>query len=497
MDETGMTLKILLIFTLFLISVGGGESVRVTGYSGGGVLIKCGYDKKYTSNPKYLCEAPWPCMTKPIWTDAKNKWINSGRFSLFDDTRAAQFWVVIRELTVEDSGMYNCGVDIYLVIDVYTPVELKVEEDPDYKKSISVTGHVGGRINISCKYSQSHSSYHKFLCRMMGNGDCSYKTSVKESRRWINEGKLSLHDDRAKKIFTVVINRLTERDSGEYWCGAESDWTSGLYQKVYITLINLRVTEPPATSSSSPSPSSSTPHITETASSTASTATMSPSFKTSTGPDVLPQSSTHISSPTTKPTTSSTSKPSPSPLSATAFPVSSVVTGVSVILALLLIGLLFFILFLRKGIKTQGPASTQSQSHNGFSNNRKNSLAVYEDIQDVCSSDTGVSTIYSTAQLPKNPSEPSQTVYDNVRLPSSGDFSKPVYSQVIYSTAQFPTIPSDSSASVTQPLGGTSAEGPTYATVNFSKYAYSSTDAVPMATVNKESDSCDYATVKL
>ncbi|XP_017542824.2 endochitinase A-like [Pygocentrus nattereri] len=493
MDKAGMTLKILLIFTLFLISVGGGESERVTGYSGGGVLIKCRYERRYTLNPKYLCTGPWPCMTKPIWTDAKNEWINSGRFSLFDDTRAAQFWVMIRELTVEDSGTYQCGVHKYLVIDVYTPVELKVEEDPDYKKSISVTGHVGRRINISCKYSQAHSSYSKFLCRMMDNGGC-YKTSVDESRRWINEGNLSLHDDRAKKIFTVVINRLTERDSGEYWCGAESDWTSGLYQKVYITLINLRVTEPPATSSS-PSPSSSTLHITETTSSTASTATMSPSFKTSTGPDVLPQSSTHISSPTTKPTTSSTSKPSPSPLSATEFPVSSVVTCVSVILALLLIGLLFFILFLRNGIKTQ--ASTQSQSHNGFSNNRKNSLAVYEDIQDICSSDTGVFTIYSTARLPTNPSEPSQTVYDNVRLPSSCDFSKPFYSQVIYSTAQLPTIPSDSSASVTHPSAGKSAEGPTYATVNFSKYACSSTDAVPMATINKESDSCDYATVKL
>ena len=107
--------------------VGGGESERVTGYSGGRVLIKCIYNTGYTSNPKYLCTGAWPCMTKPIWTDAKNKWINSGRFSLFDDTRAAQFWVLIRELTVEDSGTYKCGVD-KSGIDIYTPVELNVME---------------------------------------------------------------------------------------------------------------------------------------------------------------------------------------------------------------------------------------------------------------------------------------------------------------------------------------------------------------------------------
>ncbi|KAL6482267.1 hypothetical protein MHYP_G00103470 [Metynnis hypsauchen] len=485
-----MTVRILFIFTLFLIS-GGGESKRVTGYSGGGVLIKCKYDTEYASNPKYLCTGLWPCMTKPIWTDVKKKWINRGRFSLFDDTRASQFWVLIRELTVEDSGTYKCGVDIS-GIDVYKSVELKVEEDQDYEKSISVTGHVGGSVKISCKYPQSHSFYPKFLCRRGTSVNCSYKTSVKERRRWINEGKQHLHDD-GKQIFTVIIKSLTEGDFGEYWCGAESDWIFDPGYKVYITQINLRVTEPPATSSSSPSPSTSTPHITEKTSSTASTTTTSPSFKTAAGPDVHPQSSTHISSPTTKSTTSSSSKPPSSPRSTTASPISSVVTGVSVILALLLIGLLFFTLFLRKRSKTQGPASPQSQSHNSFPINHKNSLADYEEIED-----TGVSTVYSTARLPTNPSEVSQTVYGNVQLPSSSDFSNPVYSpaQVVYSTARLPTVSSDSSASVTQPSSGTSAEGPTYATVNLSEKADSATDAVTMTTINKENNSCDYATVK-
>ncbi|KAL7852048.1 hypothetical protein SRHO_G00178330 [Serrasalmus rhombeus] len=236
-------MKILLIFTLFLTS-GGGESVRVTGYSGGGVLVKCRYDKKYTSNPKYLCKGPWSNCADQIKTGLKNAWINSGRFSLFDDTRAAQFWVVITELAVEDSGTYQCAVDVGFQLDVYTAVKLNVKEDQDYKKSISVTGDVGGRVNISCKYPKSHRIDPKFLCRRVGTAGCNYKTSVKESRRLIKLGKFSLHDDRAKQIFTVIINRLTERDSGEYWCGVESDWTADHGYKVYITQINLTVTGP-------------------------------------------------------------------------------------------------------------------------------------------------------------------------------------------------------------------------------------------------------------
>ncbi|KAL6482283.1 hypothetical protein MHYP_G00103630 [Metynnis hypsauchen] len=350
-------MKILLIFTLFLISEGGGESERVTGYSGGGVLIKCRYERRYTSNPKYLCTGAWPCLTKPIWTDTKNKWINSGRFSLFDDTRASQFWVLIRELTVEDSGLYQCGVDKDWAIDVYTPVELKVKRDQNYEKRIDVVGHVGGGVNIRCKYPQSHKNNPKFLCRRVGSADCSYKSSVKESRRWINEGKLHLHDD-GKRIFTVSFNRLTEGDSGEYWCGAESDWTSDHGYKVYITQINLRVTG------------------------------------------------------------------------------SSVVTGVSVIVLLLLFGLLFFIVFLRKRGKTQG--STQSQSFKGFS----------------------------------------------------------AAHRVTFSAAQLPTITSDSSATATQRSAGTSAEGPTYATVNFNKKAGRASDAVTRTAFSSDKDSCDYATVK-
>ncbi|KAL6482282.1 hypothetical protein MHYP_G00103620 [Metynnis hypsauchen] len=416
-------MKILLIFTLFLISAAGGESERVTGYSGGGVLIKCRYETQYTTNPKYLCKDSWLCTNKPIWTDDINKWINSGRFSLFDDTRASQFWVLIRELTVEDSGKYNCAV-WKSGIDVFTPVELKVEEDQNYEKRIDVVGHVGGGVNISCKYPQSHKNNPKFLCRRVGSADCSYETSVKKSRRWINEGKLHLHDD-GKQIFTVSFNRLTEGDSGEYWCGAESDWTSDHGYKVYITQINLRVT---GTASPTTSPSSSAAQTIET---NASTTTKKPSFKTLT--EILPQSSTYISSLTTKPTTSSTSKTTSSSLSASA---SSVTTGVAVILMLLLTGLLFLILCLQKRGKIQDPDITQSQSLRGFSVVHRVFPAFIDhgeitDSRHLLSSDADVSTvIYTTSQLPTSLSEHSQTVYDDIHLHSSCDFSNAVYSTV-------------------------------------------------------------------
>ncbi|XP_072513069.1 uncharacterized protein [Salminus brasiliensis] len=402
-----------------------------------------------------------------IKTGVSNEWKNPGRFSLFDNTRAAEFWVLIRELTVEDSGTYQCGVDIEKWLDNYTPVKLKISEEPYLQKSITVNGHVGGSVNISYNYPQSFSSKPKFLCRRVGSVDCNYNTSVNESRRWIKEGNISLFDDRANQTFTVNFSTLTEEDSGEYWCGAESDWESDHGYKVYITQINLTVTDP----------------------------------------DVLPQSSTPTSLLTKKPLTLSTSKTalSSSSVAGAAPSASFVITILAVILMLVLIGLLFFTVTLRKRRNTQDPASTQDQSIPNSLNNSKISHTVYdyEEIEDTRrppASDTGVYTVYSTAHLPTTPANTTQTAYDNVQLPTSPfNFSNPVYStaqqlnppdQDIYSTAQLPISLSDSSENDTHHSAGKSAEDPAYAIVNFSK-----NDAVTTANINKE-DSCDYAIVK-
>ncbi|KAF4078861.1 hypothetical protein AMELA_G00186360 [Ameiurus melas] len=125
--ECELRMKILLIFTLCLIS-DGGASKEVTGYSGGGVLIKCKYDTKYREKQKYFCKGSGLSCSDQIKTGAKNEWINSGRFSLFDDTKSAEFSVMIRELTVEDTGTYQCGVDLPGETDIYTRVELKVKQ---------------------------------------------------------------------------------------------------------------------------------------------------------------------------------------------------------------------------------------------------------------------------------------------------------------------------------------------------------------------------------
>ncbi len=105
--------------------VGTLTSINVTGYSGHKVNITCTYDKTDQAKEKYFCKSLGTTCSELIKTEEKDKWVDSGRFSLFDDRKAAVFNVTIRDLREQDSGTYRCGVKrsgIY----PYTEVNLKV-----------------------------------------------------------------------------------------------------------------------------------------------------------------------------------------------------------------------------------------------------------------------------------------------------------------------------------------------------------------------------------
>ena len=104
-------------------------------------------------------------------------------------------------------------------------------------KSISLSASAGGSVNISCKYPQSHIRDVKFLCWRSGADLCAKETSVKESRRWRDEGKIRLYDDREQQLLTGSISHVTEEDS-EYWCGVQSDQG----HKIFITRVLINVT---------------------------------------------------------------------------------------------------------------------------------------------------------------------------------------------------------------------------------------------------------------
>ncbi|XP_073699115.1 polymeric immunoglobulin receptor-like isoform X1 [Garra rufa] len=229
-----------IIWTLTLLMIPGVlSSISVTGYSGGGVIISCSYDRKHTENAKYFCRGKWSACKDQIRTSTKEKWVDGGNVSLYDDTGAAFFNVSIRDLSEQDSDMYYCGTDINAKFDPHTEVNLNVLTADCCEKSISLSAAAGGSVNISCKYPQSHSADVKFVCRRSGSDLCAEETSVEESRRWSAEGQIQLYDDREQQLLTGTISHVTQQHSAEYWCGVQSDQG----HKSFITRVLINITE--------------------------------------------------------------------------------------------------------------------------------------------------------------------------------------------------------------------------------------------------------------
>ncbi|XP_059407683.1 CMRF35-like molecule 7 [Carassius carassius] len=136
MTEEERRMKIIWTFTLLMIP-DFVSSIDVEGYSDGEVNITCRYVKEYTQNTKYFCRGKKPDKDKSRWctelirTEEKDKWVDSGRFSLFDDTRAAVFTVTFRNLSELDSGTYQCAVDRTKGKDSYTEVKMNVRKERD------------------------------------------------------------------------------------------------------------------------------------------------------------------------------------------------------------------------------------------------------------------------------------------------------------------------------------------------------------------------------
>ncbi|XP_045565646.1 CMRF35-like molecule 2 [Salmo salar] len=154
------------------------SSFKVTGYSGGTVIIYCHYYTEERSHEKYFCvgQYSWRCKDI-IRTGLKNTWVHRGRFSLYDNTGGNYFKVIIRQLTRQDEGTYWCGVDKPTIPDSYTKVELDVKKDDCCEKSVTETAYLGGEATIRCNFPEDHEDRTKYFCKEDGESDCEYQIS--------------------------------------------------------------------------------------------------------------------------------------------------------------------------------------------------------------------------------------------------------------------------------------------------------------------------------
>ncbi|KAL1281499.1 hypothetical protein QQF64_000302 [Cirrhinus molitorella] len=225
-----MRAAIIIFITLCLIS-GQVLCFNVIGCTGGSVMFKCMNSNQRKSYDQY--KGKFFCRnrncTPGISTETQNRWVNNGRFNLYDDENSSFFRVFIRNLSREDDGEYTCGNNQKWSHDVTFVVNNK---SSSCGTSVMRAAHIGQTITFQCKYEHGFEKHTKVLYRV-NVGPVHVLNSSQSSQS--SEEKFILSDSQ-KDHFSVTIRDIsTADDEGVYLCGVERDQSNKRPLKTSIT----------------------------------------------------------------------------------------------------------------------------------------------------------------------------------------------------------------------------------------------------------------------
>ncbi|KAG9270823.1 polymeric immunoglobulin receptor-like [Astyanax mexicanus] len=237
------------------------------GTKGSTLEIYCDYPEGYQDYVKYFCRDP--CADDDILIKSDNS-ISKRRYTLLDNVSNRNFIITIKNLIVEDFGVYHCGVE-KSGTDILTKVKLFISGvNMNNKLDDSYLGVEGGPLKIYCEYADGYQDYIKYFCRdPCKNDDILIKSE--SSNTLVSKGRYTGLDNVSQQKFTVTIRNLVLEDSGDYNCGVERSGMD-LQNKVKLFISGNpfhfhTTTHPPASTKQSRTTSStSAPRTSETSS---------------------------------------------------------------------------------------------------------------------------------------------------------------------------------------------------------------------------------------
>uniref|UniRef100_H3BGP7 Ig-like domain-containing protein n=1 Tax=Latimeria chalumnae TaxID=7897 RepID=H3BGP7_LATCH len=219
-----------------------GDVTEVTAMMGEFVSVVCPYSQNdYKSKRKTWCRqinrdqcnlvvSTYYSLFGLIYTE-KN---TNGRTSIYDNYKAKEITVSIQKVNVDDSGIYQCGIDL-------SDKVLKVIYLTVYKK---LSSEVGMSISVVCPCSPNdYKSKVKTWCKEIAKNHCNPMVSTYlpkiglKYNEQITTRRTSIYDHQSTKEIMVSIEKLQEDDSGMYWCGIDFPNTikalKGIHLSVY------------------------------------------------------------------------------------------------------------------------------------------------------------------------------------------------------------------------------------------------------------------------
>ncbi|XP_053508080.1 polymeric immunoglobulin receptor-like isoform X1 [Ictalurus furcatus] len=91
----------------------------------------------------------------------------------------------------------------------------------------------GASVTIPCHYDRKYVHHKKYWCYNNGAsfGSCTIQAYTSET-----QGKVTVTDNPAESLFTVMMKDLQTENTGWYWCAVEIHRLRDVYENLYITV---------------------------------------------------------------------------------------------------------------------------------------------------------------------------------------------------------------------------------------------------------------------
>ncbi|RLV86637.1 hypothetical protein DV515_00015852 [Chloebia gouldiae] len=201
---------------------------NITAKNGSSATFECPYEPLINSSTRFWCKRDGRRCYRIIDNTGfvANKY--KGRVAAFENPENKTVTVILNQLQYKDEGFYWCMSNE--LREQQSSAELRVVAgQPALTGKKEVEAQAGSRVNLTCCYPCTYSSYEKYWCKWSDSGCATLPAQ---------QGLPEPGDACGPSSRTLVLSLgpLTEEDEGWYWCGLKRSGVFGETMAVELRL---------------------------------------------------------------------------------------------------------------------------------------------------------------------------------------------------------------------------------------------------------------------